>query len=197
MVLPRHFCQWWITALDHLLQLLTDLFRGHRSHDTYETDSGWREDGPSNTIQLISVVAKSCRNWFQWGIIKLYNHKKTSLKVALVVNQEYHGGCGTAQLSSSKVIKSALSHSWIWTSRMREEQNNRACLSMELPWYSLNIWNKKIQTLSSTKTRVAVDSLMAREVVKVFGICSTLSIRWRPRELQQSRPRATFQIPKP
>lgn len=65
VVLPRHFCQWRITALDHLLQLLTDLFWSHRSRDTYETESGWRQEGPSNAIQLISVVAKDCRNWFQ------------------------------------------------------------------------------------------------------------------------------------
>lgn len=58
VVLPRHFCQWWITALDHLLQLLTDLFWSHRSHHTYETDSGWREDGPSNKIQMILWLQK-------------------------------------------------------------------------------------------------------------------------------------------
>ena len=105
---------------------------------TKQTRVGGRTD-LATRFSWFLWLQKNCRNWFQWGIIKLSNHKKTSLKVALVVNQEYHGGCGTTQLSSGKFIESALSHSWICASRMREELNNRACLSMELPWYSLNI----------------------------------------------------------
>ena len=86
---------------------------------------------------------------------------------------------------------------WMWNHSIVVQQSYRVCLIAQL---NLNKQNEgrakqpcmlepgtsmifpenlkqKNQTLASTKTRVVVDSLMAREVVKVFGICSTLSIR--------------------